>query len=149
MYKRQVKFLIGARDQTGDPIYYFNNNKTKESISVTTIMDEELKQRILQEAIDGKRLLISGNKASKGGGIGSNANIGEPKDLEEYVIKAVKKWKMNPLKDTELPEKINLDLYYDGYRVGTVEVVPDADGKWEAEFKGLPIDCLLYTSRCV
>ena len=97
-----------------------------------------LKAVVSQEAIalaqSQAKLWITGNSASRGGGIGSNgaAQMGEPN--REYTLKVTKQWSS----DTPENQKAEVTVYLKigDYQLDAVTLSKDND--WTAEFTGLP-----------
>lgn len=90
-------------------------------------------------------VIITGNTASQGGGIGSNGSLQIGTDNEgAYDINVEKIWKdvdNAALKDEEkVKVSVNLIYNYDGkdYVIDTVEL--NADKEWKDSFKGIPSD---------
>ena len=81
------------------------------------------------------KLLIYGNTAQRGGGIGSNGTVitGE-EGTQDVTVKKVWDTSANP--DAVIPEKLTVYLVADGYRVDSVEL--SAANNWEHTFTGLP-----------
>ena len=81
------------------------------------------------------KLLIYGNTAQRGGGIGSNGTVitGE-EGAQDVTVKKVWDTSANP--DAVIPEKLTVYLVADGYRVDSVEL--SAANNWEHTFTGLP-----------
>ena len=80
-------------------------------------------------------MLIYGNTAQRGGGIGSNGTVitGE-EGTQDVTVKKVWDTSANP--DAVIPEKLTVYLVADGYRVDSVEL--SAANNWEHTFTGLP-----------
>ena len=81
------------------------------------------------------QLLIYGNTAQRGGGIGSNGTVitGE-EGTQDVTVKKVWDTSANP--DAVIPEKLTVYFVADGYRVDSVEL--SAANNWEHTFTGLP-----------
>lgn len=81
------------------------------------------------------QLLIYGNTAQRGGGIGSNGTVitGE-EGTQDVTVKKVWDTSANP--NAVIPEKLTVYLVADGYRVDSVEL--SAANNWEHTFTGLP-----------
>lgn len=89
------------------------------------------------------KLIISGNKASQGGGIGSNGGVVIGNE-GEYSLKVNKAWA------EDIPESsrcaVTIKLKIKGIALDGDTVVLNEDNNWSAEFTGLPqppqlIDC--------
>lgn len=96
-----------------------------------------------QLANEAAKLIISGNKASQGGGIGSNGGVVIGNE-GEYSLKVNKAWA------EDIPESsrcaVTIKLKIKGIALDGDTVVLDEGNNWSAEFTGLPqppqlIDC--------
>lgn len=96
-----------------------------------------------QLANEAAKLIISGNKASQGGGIGSNGGVIIGNE-GEYSLKVNKAWA------EDIPESsrcaVTIKLKIKGIALDGDTVVLDKGNNWSAEFTGLPqppqlIDC--------
>lgn len=96
-----------------------------------------------QLANDAAKLIISGNRASQGGGIGSNGGVIIGNE-GEYSLKVNKAWA------EDIPEgsrcAVTIKLKIKGIALDGDTVVLDERNSWSAEFTGLPepsqlIDC--------
>ncbi len=96
-----------------------------------------------QLANEAAKLIISGNKASQGGGIGSNGGVVIGNE-GEYSLKVNKAWA------EDIPESsrcaVTIKLKIKGIALDGDTVVLDKGNNWSAEFTGLPqppqlIDC--------
>lgn len=96
-----------------------------------------------QLANDAAKLIISGNHASQGGGIGSNGGVIIGNE-GEYSLKVNKAWA------EDIPESsrcdVTIKLKIKGIALDGDTVVLDGSNNWSAEFTGLPeppqlIDC--------
>lgn len=96
-----------------------------------------------QLANEAAKLIISGNKASQGGGIGSNGGVVIGNE-GEYSLKVNKAWA------EDIPESsrcaVTIKLKIKGIALDGDTVVLDESNSWSAEFTGLPqppqlLDC--------
>lgn len=96
-----------------------------------------------QLANEAAKLIISGNKASQGGGIGSNGGVIIGNE-GEYSLKVNKAWA------EDIPESsrcaVTIKLKIKGIALDGDTVVLDESNSWSAEFTGLPqppqlLDC--------
>ena len=98
-------------------------------------LESNLRYSSITAAQNKAQLIISGNTAQRGGGIGSNGTVitGE-EGTQDVTVKKVWDTSANP--DAVIPEKLTVYLVADGYRVDSVEL--SAANNWEHTFTGLP-----------
>ena len=98
-------------------------------------LESNLRYSSIAAAQNKAQLIISGNTAQRGGGIGSNGTVitGE-EGTQDVTVKKVWDTSANP--DAVIPEKLTVYLVADGYRVDSVEL--SAANNWEHTFTGLP-----------
>ncbi|HIT29658.1 MAG TPA: Cna B-type domain-containing protein [Candidatus Scatomorpha stercoravium] len=104
-------------------------NNSDGSLALKAIAGEDAKELAKHEAT----LVISGNTASHGGGIGANGGviIGEPGDTQLSVNK---EWAGD--KGQERPESTVVELLNGGYVIDSA--VLNAENNWSYTFTGLP-----------
>lgn len=123
------------------------NNPGEEVVGFTTTAGFALiskpSEGAKQLANEAAKLIISGNKASQGGGIGSNGGVVIGNE-GEYSLKVNKAWA------EDIPESsrcaVTIKLKIKGIALDGDTVVLDEGNNWSAEFTGLPqppqlIDC--------
>lgn len=105
-------------------------NQSNANYALKTIVSPESKELAESQA----KLLITGNKANRGGGIGSNGavDLGET-DKEDYTLKVIKEWENTP---QEAKEEIVIALKIGDYVMDTVTL--NQENEWCAEFTQLP-----------
>ena len=91
---------------------------------------EEMKDLARSEA----KLVITGNTADKGGGVGANGGIviGEE---GETSVKVVKQWAGDS--EADRPRSVTVKLLSNGMAIDSAEL--SADNGWKHEFTGLPV----------
>lgn len=123
------------------------NNPGEEVVGFTTpagcALISKPSEGAKQLANEAAKLIISGNKASQGGGIGSNGGVVIGNE-GEYSLKVNKAWA------EDIPESsrcaVTIKLKIKGIALDGDTVVLDKGNNWSAEFTGLPqppqlIDC--------
>lgn len=123
------------------------NNPGEEVVGFTTpagcALISKPSEGAKQLANEAAKLIISGNKASHGGGIGSNGGVVIGNE-GEYSLKVNKAWA------EDIPESsrcaVTIKLKIKGIALDGDTVVLDKGNNWSAEFTGLPqppqlIDC--------
>ncbi|MDD5809399.1 MAG: Cna B-type domain-containing protein, partial [Clostridiales bacterium] len=123
------------------------NNPGEEVVGFTTpagcALISKPSEGAKQLANEAAKLIISGNKASQGGGIGSNGGVVIGNE-GEYSLKVNKAWA------EDIPESsrcaVTIKLKITGIALDGDTVVLDEGNNWSAEFTGLPqppqlIDC--------
>lgn len=80
------------------------------------------------------KLYVTGNKAQKGGGIGSNGSIIIGKENKEYTLQINKTWSSN----TPEKNKKEITVYLKVGEVLLDRVTLNSDNKWTAKLSGLP-----------
>lgn len=98
-------------------------------------LESNLRYSSITAAQNKAQLIISGNTAQRGGGIGSNGTVmtGE-EGTQDVTVKKVWDTSANP--DAVIPETLTVYLKADGYVVDSVEL--SAANNWEHTFHGLP-----------
>ena len=98
-------------------------------------LESNLRYSSITAAQNKAKLIISGNTAQRGGGIGSNGTVitGE-EGTQDVTVKKVWDTSANP--DAVIPETLTVYLKADGYVVDSVEL--SAANNWEHTFHGLP-----------
>lgn len=120
-----IKYLTRYKKDPGN-LYY-----TNDGVEVTAIYDGKAKE----EAWTNSKLFIIGNKALKGAGIGSNANLKAPGKPGNYELVVEKKWDKS-VPDYKIPESLVIELYIGNNRYGQIEL--SKDNGWIGKFKKLP-----------
>lgn len=120
-----IKYLTRYKKDPGN-LYY-----TNDGVEVTAIYDDKTKE----EAWTNSKLFIIGNKALKGAGIGSNANLEAPGKPGDYELVIEKKWDKS-VPEYKIPESVVVELYIGDNRYGQIEL-SKANG-WIGKFKKLP-----------
>lgn len=123
------------------------NNPGEEVVGFTTpagcALISKPSEGAKQLANEAAKLIISGNKASQGGGIGSNGGVVIGNE-GEYSLKVNKAWA------EDIPESsrcdVTIKLKIKGIALDGDTVVLDESNSWSAEFTGLPqppqlLDC--------
>ncbi|RGY96912.1 leucine-rich repeat protein [Clostridium sp. AM58-1XD] len=100
-----------------------------------------VKQTAVELAKKKVTLYITGNKASRGGGIGSNGGIAIGED--DTTLKTITIHKVWPQNAEVLPESITLHLFSDVYEIDTVTLTA-ADG-WTKTLTNIPADLTEFT----
>ena len=103
-----------------------------QNIALKAIVSENAKQLALASG----KLIITGNQAKRGGGVGSNGNvtIGD-KDAPEYELNIDKVWE--GVSEGE-KKPVIIQLVIDGVKLDTIEL--SAENGWSASFTGLSED---------
>lgn len=114
-------------DDNADKTHQIINDYAK-SISLKSTINPSAIELAKSQAT----LIISGNEAVRGGGIGSNGGIeiGNSDVLKTILIK--KTWSDN----IDLPTSITLHIFADGYEIE--KVVLTAENKWQEVLEGIP-----------
>lgn len=103
------------------------------SIALKAVATENAKAQALMNAT----LIITGNTAERGGGVGSNGNVTTgnfgPEDPEEHSVAVNKVWSDIP--QTE-QKPVIIQLVLDGYALDKTLVL-NAENNWTAAFEGL------------
>ncbi|KRN88424.1 Cna B-type domain-containing protein [Ligilactobacillus ceti] len=134
----------------GAPITYYNDAQNQRYVAGKTaplpavrdnLEDLALKATVNAQALafikPEMTLLIAGNSASKGGGIGSNGSVVFGEKDQELTVKVVKKWKNVPLKNQK-PVKVEVraKLGQQDWLIKTVEL--NKNNNWQVTIKHLP-----------
>ncbi|GHP13435.1 hypothetical protein YK48G_08600 [Lentilactobacillus fungorum] len=133
----------------GDVAWYHDRDGQQETTPVTITNQTgafDLKSVSSAQALAAAlaTVIISGNSAPRGGGIGSNGTVifGEP---GTKVIKVNKQWDLNGNPDAELPGKVTINLTHDVTNAdGTTSTIVvrsidlTKDNHWTGEFADLP-----------
>ena len=103
-----------------------------QNIALKAIVSENAKQLALASG----KLIITGNQAKRGGGVGSNGNvtIGD-KNAPEYELNIDKVWE--GVSEGE-KKPVIIQLVIDGVKLDTIEL--SAENGWSASFTGLSED---------
>ena len=120
-----IKYLTRYKKDPGN-LYY-----TNDGVEVTAIYDDKTKE----EAWTNSKLFIIGNKALKGAGIGSNANLEAPGKPGDYELVIEKKWDKS-VPEYKIPESVVVELYIGDNKYGQIEL--SKDNGWIGKFKKLP-----------
>lgn len=117
----------GQEGANPEPVTVENSQK---SLALKAIVSESAQELAKSEA----RLIIQGNTATRGGGIGANGGIiiGEPKTTEFTVTKV---WQNDT--EADRPEYVRVDLLNGETVIETVELT--AENNWQHTFTGLPV----------
>lgn len=111
----------------GQRIMNINSN---EGFALKSVTSEAARKLAASQA----KLVISGNTAQRGGGIGSNGTVVIGKPNGEYTLKVIKKWS----EDTPAESKQDLTVYLKigDYMLDSVQLT--SENNWTAEFTQLP-----------
>ena len=117
----------GMEDADPDPVTVTNYKKCIALKSVP--LSEDVKKMAKDNAV----LMITGNTADKGGGIGSNGGIVIGKEATTSVAVS-KTWSGDSA--SSRPDHVIVDLLNDGHVIDTVSLT--AENGWQYTFEGLP-----------
>ena len=101
--------------------------------SFVAVLDESQKETARKQA----KLIISGNKAARGGGIGTNSSltVGDGQ-MTEYTLTVNKVWDTEKQPDVQLPESVDISLVIGDRVLDSITLTPD--NGWSGTFTRLP-----------
>ena len=107
-----------------------------ENVALKNVVSEEAKKTAYDVA-EKEGIIISGNSASRGGGIGTNGNliIGTPEN-QLYTVSIQKEWSDTTPADKKT--EVTVWLLVDGQEIGSAKL--NASNGWKADFTGLTDD---------
>ena len=126
---------FGEEGADPDPVTV---NKSDKGYALHAVIDDDA------EALAGEmaKLVISGNTAAHGGGIGANGGVIAGKSGEETEVKVNKVWNDGNDMGGSRPDSVTVRLYnnLDGKSYEIDSAVLSESNDWEVVFKGLPVD---------
>lgn len=111
----------------GEPVYLWNTNG---KYALKAIASDATKQLAASKA----QLIIQGNQANRGGGIGSNGTVVIGKPEGDHTLQVVKVWSDNTPEQKKTPLTVFLKI--GGYLLDSVQL--NAENNWTASFERLP-----------
>ena len=111
---------------------YIDTVEKSENVALKNVVSEDAKKAAMDEA----KVIISGNSASRGGGIGTNGNliIGRPTPEDQlYKVHIEKVWSDDTPADRKT--EVTVWLLVDGQEIGSAKL--NASNDWKADFTGL------------
>lgn len=105
-------------------------NGSTANLALKAVASDEAKALAQSKA----KLIISGNKAAQGGGVGCNGNIVVGTPGETYSLRIEKEWDETTSEDMKTP--VTLRLVINGYKLD--EILLNKGNEWTAKLTGLP-----------
>lgn len=101
--------------------------------SFVAVLDESQKETARKQA----KLIISGNKAARGGGIGTNSSltVGDGQ-MTEYSLTVNKVWDTEKQPDVQLPKSVKISLVIGDRVLDSITLTPD--NGWSGTFIRIP-----------
>lgn len=105
-------------------------NGSTANLALKAVASDEAKALAQSKA----KLIVTGNKAAQGGGVGCNGNIVIGKPNETYSLRIEKEWDETTSEDMKTP--VTLRLVINGYKLD--EILLNKENEWTAKLEGLP-----------
>lgn len=105
-------------------------NRSTANLALKAVASDEAKALAQSKA----KLIITGNKAEHGGGVGCNGNIVIGRPNETYSLRIEKEWDETTSEDMKTP--VTLRLVINGYKLD--EILLNKGNEWTAKLEGLP-----------
>ena len=129
-----------ASEENGKKIDHGTIEGRKENITLKAVVSEDGKKAAEAAAKKNKGVFIRGNKALRGGGIGSNGSImfgDNPISYSKGNLTVKKVWDDNENEEGKRPEEIIAELYENGSRIDSVFL--NRENNWSFTFVDLPV----------